>query len=145
LGALAALGCLVVALVAAAQPSGDRAASSDSATLEGSPVASLRCPYVPLMSVLATSNLAVSGTVINLTDQAVVVQIDHVYRGDPKLQRVTIRRGTGVADSFRTSSLWSKGDRQLVAAKDGAVIECVGGATAPWSQEEADRYQEALK
>jgi len=100
---------------------------------------------VPLKSVLASSDLAVSGTVIDLTDQAVVVQIDHVYRGDPKLERVTIRRDTGVAGSFRASSLWSKGHRQLVAAKDGAVIECVGGATVPWSQEAADEYREALK
>ncbi len=144
LGLAAAVGCLaVVLLISSGQPGSDRS-SAESATLAASPLASTRCPSVPLTSVLTSSDLVVSGTVVDVRDQAVVVQIDHVYRGNPELQTVRIRRGPGVAASFRASSVWAHGRRQLVTAKNGAVIECVGGATGPWSQERADEYQRAL-
>ena len=142
IAAVAALVCvLAVLVVSVGGRSSTSATPSSSATLVANRDPSSRCPSVPLASVLGQSDVAVSGTVSRVTDHAVVLQIDHVYRGNPELVTLTIRRGAGVASSLRASSVWTRGQRQLLAASDGVVIECVGGATVPWNHETADEYQ----
>ncbi len=145
IAALAALICaLAVLVVVVGGRSSTSAKPSSSATLVANLDSSSRCPSVPLASVLDRSDLAVSGTVLKVTDRGVVLQIDHVYRGDPELVTLTVRRGARVAGSLRVSSVWTRGQRQLLAASGGVVIECVGGATVPWNQETAEEYQRTL-
>ncbi len=144
IAALTVLVCLLAVLVVVEGRASSSPRPSSSATLVTSPDSSSRCPSVPLKSVLNGSDLAVSGTISKFSDRAVVLKIDHVYRGNPNLVSLTVRRGAGVASSLRTSSVWATGQRQLLASSKGVVIECVGGATVPWNQETADEYQQAL-
>lgn len=142
--ALVALGCLLAVLVVVGGRPGNGATPSSSATLIAGSDSSSRCPSVSIESVLEGSDLAVSGTVVKSTARGVVLQIDHVYRGKAELRSLTISRGAGAASSVRATSVWTKGQRQLVAASGGVVIECVGGATVPWDQETADEYARVL-
>jgi len=102
-----------------------------------------RCPFVQTRDVLRGADVAFSGTILSVSDDSVMVQVDHDYRGDVA-NTVRLVRAQGLAGSSRAGATWVVGERYLVAGRDAQVIECSGGATGPWSQGLADSYAETF-
>jgi hypothetical protein len=140
--AVAALGLGGVALLGdapgpAQPPALELALSGDAATMS--------CMTFSV-DVLAAMPVAFSGTVTEVRDGTVVLDVDRWYRGGESpagpVDRVELSAPDGAAVALVGAVEFAPGQRYLVSASEGTVSVC--GFSGPWSPELAAAYEQAF-
>ncbi len=147
--ALVAVAGLVLALSACGeQGAGDAAEPAAEETTPAAPTVTdllvegkgdQRCA-APSATFLRTVDQAAAGTVIEVADKRIVLDVDHWYTGE-ETDQIALAPGAGIPALTLTTN-FEQGQRYLVSATDGVVTVC--GYTAPYSKDLADLYDEAF-
>jgi hypothetical protein len=143
------LGAAAAAVVLAAAAGGAIVANHGDAPVAAPTVTDLKLPAPDAMGMcirfdvdtLAPMQTAFSGTVLEKTDETVLLDVDKWYRGgDSDEVRLTARKSEFVA--LEGGIDFQVGARYLITATDGTVNFC--GFSGPWTQEMADTYAQAF-
>lgn len=139
--ALPALAVLVIGLAACGEErSPESTPSAPTVTaLRVEPTGDGRCAALSA-GFLRTADLAAAGTVVEVADKRIVLDVEHWYTGE-ETEQIALEPGTGVP-ALRLTTSFEEGQRYLVSASNGVVTVC--GYTAPYSEGLADLYDEAF-